>query len=1427
MEKIQHNLVEETPKTQAPASEQEELLKVLRSVISKKEEILNDRRTSQEAVFQRVEEQTAEFKTYLKSLAIPAESTQIPIEEPPIDFAENWRALPCTLITNNCYDFISSPQDEQIQEWEDKLKTEENERKKDFYRMMIRNAKEIQRSIKNNLQNLDPHLTQKLNYLVTCLKKGNLKLAEWGDDQFCIEQFSQLIERLPQIADQEIYIMGIFMQNGMLYLSDSQRPLEFNRLKQAFSFLPNIQKIEERNVYAEDILFVYAFLEKNNEETLRQIYQKLEILANCDQKKKIQAPRIRDLEKYHPSLLTVFLSIKPEEISNILNKIDGLNQIHLIDCEELCNFLPYFRKHKAEFLALEFNRTNLFPKERDCKNFSQTLFFALHPEISSNLKEDKTIYHLSHRPPEHFQEHALALKKYVLENSPEIGTLCQALQIEEIDFEPYTKNLEDYEPHDCFTRGNKIIQDLRQIADCPPLIKFIETNFTVKNISTLLLISDFVKRNGPDDFAVRTESVRKLTDGHKIDLQKNRTFYLFALERQHSNYTQNIISSAELATYLKISTDQCMNLFAHACNAEIEEDYLIKKYLQHHEFNYSEYFLDRTKESFEDIDQICKSSLYLWHHDKDLYQKAQEIGFLTPEKTSNIFQVKKINRLFSLPNYEKFLAIIDPERKYVFENYKNWNDYFYAYQGNLKGLLNHYQNTHCRLEPDCLETMRQLYPADWTSKCEPEITKYFSDKDHNARLKDVTEGHLYFLQSLFQEDPQFFQNFANQTLLQDKRDRWNNSDIVKFLVDTDPEWADQEALQKAILENLFPLYKDKFYKFIMDKCAIAGEINTTNWTEITILLLENDLYAKKETQARLSGLTDNPANQAFLKKSLEQMCRNIYTDGEKLLTEKEQFLLHKCKANNIEIVHPLNLLTSGEIFTRCCFKDLNLFQPTLELLEKGFEGKLAMTLQTEKKNTEIVNPLETDENQALIQELLQIATDFLEIKFFQYSDPHPNLHWERVNWSEEKSSEYRKNFLAKIDQHLATIKNFEKEAEIQEIYDFTDLKNELAEQRHLLVLKELVKCLPHKSSKENFTGSFFRETNEHTKSAIAGYSLLIASGALRHPQIQAPLAKIPYLITNGEKLGSELIDTYHRTLEENIRKVTPQVEALILEERLKLPGLMPVGGKVHVPSSIDPKMLDFISDLFGFESTPFQMIHAGKSLLLPPLPSAFEVGIFVQILQCFGALNPRKFDLQSCVAGQLNPQNAPIVGASMLLATDQGVHYRMNDLQTTHDQTGARIMAYDGGVKKTGLPFDLPQADGRTDILGRHSLRDLGLHQMLGTLLVHNQFGGMFENVGKDYAEAFSKILEKNQLLPALNQSAWVYDHANPDDTLDNHNSMLLRFTTKWAEDRVKQNFGIIREVYQLLRQKYWEIQQISRANIPETHPEYQKLKTF
>lgn len=361
-------------------------------------------------------------------------------------------------------------------------------------------------------------------------------------------------------------------------------------------------------------------------------------------------------------------------------------------------------------------------------------------------------------------------------------------------------------------------------------------------------------------------------------------------------------------------------------------------------------------------------------------------------------------------------------------------------------------------------------------------------------------------------------------------------------------------------------------------------------------------------------------------------------------------------------------------------------------------------------------------------------------------------------------------------------------------------------------------------------GDLMRTTNKSTQMAVAGMSILLGAGAMKFENMEDGIARLP-VDSNAsfEELGGILMDgKYEKVLRGNIAMVLPRLEQAIIAERARMPGLLPVGGKIHTKKPVNEEGLAMVEKMFGLpRGTGFKLIHANRTLLLPPLPSALEMQMLVKVLESFGVIDLSVDDLQICAAGRRPEENAAIVGSATLLSRNIGRTYADGAFETNSSQTGARIMAYDAGVKLDGMPFDSSVLWGRTDILGTQDLSDFGRYQVLSTLAAHAEKGEIFTPLMRSFSNDYLKVLERAGLGRVLTQSAWVFDNAKKGDDLKNHEGMVRRFTDKWMYASGRPDFGVIRDVKTLIGIAKGKIEEAAPILISQNREEFDRLLKY
>jgi hypothetical protein len=130
--------------------------------------------------------------------------------------------------------------------------------------------------------------------------------------------------------------------------------------------------------------------------------------------------------------------------------------------------------------------------------------------------------------------------------------------------------------------------------------------------------------------------------------------------------------------------------------------------------------------------------------------------------------------------------------------------------------------------------------------------------------------------------------------------------------------------------------------------------------------------------------------------------------------------------------------------------------------------------------------------------------------------------------------------------------------------------------------------------------------------------------------------------------------------------------------RKNFKGLYPIGVKIHFSQSLREKKINTFIEKYNFSTTPFQMIHANKSMLIPPSVTATELATVIHFLQKEKLIDEGNPDLQVCIAGRLPSCEASILGSVMIFSAEYVKDFSIDAFSTSHDEcTGARIMAYD------------------------------------------------------------------------------------------------------------------------------------------------------
>lgn len=256
-----------------------------------------------------------------------------------------------------------------------------------------------------------------------------------------------------------------------------------------------------------------------------------------------------------------------------------------------------------------------------------------------------------------------------------------------------------------------------------------------------------------------------------------------------------------------------------------------------------------------------------------------------------------------------------------------------------------------------------------------------------------------------------------------------------------------------------------------------------------------------------------------------------------------------------------------------------------------------------------------------------------------------------------------------------------------------------------------------------------------------------------------------------------------RQLVETFRGNIGQVKEWLETVRGESLGMMPVGGKIHLIHPITEKAFRNIRKLLSLGSTNFRLIHAGRSLILPPVLTAKEFFVVVFCLQQLGFVDLNCPEIQIDGPYRLDNCDTGILTSSVMLSTKLSRPYDPSHFVTTTNPPGGkeskpsdpsnptktRVATYDKGVCNEYFPgMGIPGTDkrltGRTGKLGCWTAEDVFNFNPVHTLLVHAQFPGMlFTDIGRWYRPAYTDILVRHNLADILDVP-WAFD---PDRTTE------------------------------------------------------------
>ncbi len=237
---------------------------------------------------------------------------------------------------------------------------------------------------------------------------------------------------------------------------------------------------------------------------------------------------------------------------------------------------------------------------------------------------------------------------------------------------------------------------------------------------------------------------------------------------------------------------------------------------------------------------------------------------------------------------------------------------------------------------------------------------------------------------------------------------------------------------------------------------------------------------------------------------------------------------------------------------------------------------------------------------------------------------------------------------------------------------------------------------------------------------------------------------------------------YERALAQSINKWTELRESLALDFGKKY---FPIGGKIHFSRSLTEDETKLLHTIVWFASTSFQLLHADKSLNLPPCESPLQLMAILDRLEQIGVIKDRELQLQLCVAGEIPNALTGISASICLFAKPESVQYTPTSFLTSHNKdTATCIMCYGaGGLETKQFPILPPWIRGRTDMLGFRHIIEAVTYWIVGNLLAQSYYSWPLQHIGKIFVEEYIALLRAHWMIHILSKK-WVH---TPDTERD------------------------------------------------------------
>jgi hypothetical protein len=332
------------------------------------------------------------------------------------------------------------------------------------------------------------------------------------------------------------------------------------------------------------------------------------------------------------------------------------------------------------------------------------------------------------------------------------------------------------------------------------------------------------------------------------------------------------------------------------------------------------------------------------------------------------------------------------------------------------------------------------------------------------------------------------------------------------------------------------------------------------------------------------------------------------------------------------------------------------------------------------------------------------------------------------------------------------------------------------------------------------SSDWIHQVNPATRMAVLGGAMDLSIQSIMRDPAEAP--RLQRESTRGRLTLSKIRQLYHERIQATMPLFVPIVEQQVRTARRHNPALMPVGSKVHtkkIHRAAFIKVLEIFNQ-FGIDTTFFSLDNMGNTLVNPALPTGLEQQLLIRLFAIFELIKSSDPQFQICIAGRWSPETAAIFGSAMLLTNNKVPNYQPGCWQSTHNnQTGSHIMSFDArcmGVKKTGIPGDLPAAIGRTDMIAQNDRTIFDRGPIVGTAASHSDYQGPFAPLFAHFRDRYLLALKDFGLDETIMEATWVFQHAEKDfqdikdekideekkqELIAKHEAMIEKILHAWA----------------------------------------------